>query len=264
MNLINVSIVVIEYFSLGEVEKCIESIERTCKNIDYELIVTSNSCYEVDKQEQLIRLFPQVRWIFNKKNGGFAYGMDEGLKMAHGKYFVIMNPDVVIKFGFEDMISFMDQHPNIGAIAPQVVNIRGEVQDSCRSYVSLPSFIYRTVKRLLFNKTAVLSSDIDYSAVQTVDWVIGAFLMVRKEVYNKTNGLDTSYFMYAEDVDWCTRIRACGYEIVYYPLMQIVYEGSRAARRSCKYAVIFLQSHLRYWRKFGFIGGYPPRKDIKF
>ena len=264
MNMITISIVIIEYNSLHEVERCVKSVGHTCKDLDYEIIVSSNSCYPKEKQEKIAHSFPKIRWVFNKKNGGFAYGMDEGLKTACGKYLVIMNPDVIIKSGFSDMIKFMDDHTSVGAIAPQVVNTKGEIQDSCRSYVSLPSFVGRAVKRLVSRKTVVLSSKVDYSAIQTVDWVIGAFMMVRREVYYETEGLDISYFLYAEDVDWCTRIRACGYEIVYYPMMKIVYEGSRAARRSYKYAIIFLHSHFRYWRKFGFLGGYPQRKGLDF
>ena len=146
------------------------------------------------------------------------------------------------------MAEFLTTHPEVGAIGPKIVDDENNIQDSCRSYVTLPSYIMRQVKRILFKKDSVLDSKFDYNSVQTVDWIIGAFIMVTREVYEKTGGLCDDYFMYAEDLDWCTRIRKAGYEVVYYPKAQIVYKGTRSARHSWKYMKIFLKSHFLYWK----------------
>ena len=224
-----ISFIIIEYHSLKDIKDCILSIKNECQDIHYEIIISSNSCYAEEKQYDLVLNIPEVRWCFNKKNGGFAYAMNQGLKIAHGKYMAIVNPDVRMDNGLNDMIQFMQSHPFVGAIAPRIVNQEGVIQDSARSYVCLQ-----------------------------------AFIMVRREVYEKTLGMDEYYFMYAEDLDWCTRIRSVGYEIVYYPLARVIYEGSRSARHSLKYAKIFFKSHIYYWRKFGFTGGYPKRKRMYF
>ncbi len=83
-----------------------------------------------------------------------------------------------------------------------------------------------------------------YNKIQTVDWIIGAFIMVSRKAYEATGGLDDNFFMYTEDLDWCTRIRQQGFEIVYYPFTRITYKGTRRARNSFKYARIFIESHL--------------------
>lgn len=259
-----ISFIIIEYHSLKDIKDCILSIKNECQDIHYEIIISSNSCYAEEKQYDLVLNIPEVRWCFNKKNGGFAYAMNQGLKIAHGKYMAIVNPDVRMDNGLNDMIQFMQSHPFVGAIAPRIVNQEGVIQDSARSYVCLQGYVWRCIKRILGHKSAILDASIDYSKVQTVDWVIGAFIMVRREVYEKTLGMDEYYFMYAEDLDWCTRIRSVGYEIVYYPLARVIYEGSRSARHSLKYAKIFFKSHIYYWRKFGFTGGYPKRKRMYF
>ena len=88
--------------------------------------------------------------------------------------------------------------------------------------------------------------------------------MVSKKAYELTQGMSEDYFMYAEDLDWCTRIRKKGLEIVYYPNAIIEYKGTRSARKSKKYAKIFLKSHITYWKKFGFLFGYPKRKHLSF
>ena len=258
-----ISFVIIEFHSIEDIKACITSIKTRCENIPYEIIVSSNSCYPSETQRILKNDFADIRWSFNNKNGGFAYAMNQGLKIAYGKYMTIINPDVRIKNGLTCMVEFMQSHPSVGAIAPLIVNKQGIIQDSARPYVSVQSYVWRCIKRIICHKSSVLNNCMDYAQVQTVDWVIGAFIMVRKEVYEKTKGLDEYYFMYAEDLDWCTRIRLLGYEVVYFPLSKVEYEGSRSARHSFKYAKIFFRSHLYYWNKYGFWRGYPKRKPIE-
>jgi len=258
-----ISFVIIEYYSVEDIKGCIVSIKTGCENIPYEIIVSSNSCYLPETQNKLKYDFPEIRWSFNKKNGGFAYAMNQGLKIAEGKYMAIINPDVRIKNGLTSMVEFMQSHPSVGAIAPLIVNKQGIIQDSARTYVSVQKYIWRCIKRVIGHKSSVLEKNMDYAQIQTVDWVIGAFIMVQKEVYERTKGMDEYYFMYAEDLDWCTRIRAFGYEVVYFPLAKVEYEGSRSARHSFKYAKIFFKSHIYYWNKHGFFWGYPKRKSIE-
>lgn len=258
-----ISFVVIEYFSIKEINDCISSITESVKNVPYEIIVSSNSQYPQEEREGLFT-DEHVSWVFNERNGGFAYGMNQGLKKAKGKYRIIMNPDVKILNGLDNMIEFMDNNPEVGAIAPKIISSNGEIQDSCRPYVSLPRFIGRTLRHLITRQSSLLTKSFDYNIVQTVDWVIGAFILVRDTILEKTQGLDEHYFMYAEDLDWCTRIRQLNYEIVYFPKALIEYKGSRVMRKSLKYAKIFLKSHIYYWRKFGFISGYPERRKLKW
>lgn len=254
------SVIVVEYHSLDEVLCCIKAFKESIPTI--EIIVSSNSQYAVEQQQQLVSTISDCKWCFNKKNGGFAYAMNEGLKIATGEYLIISNPDCIIENGIEDMARFLSKHQEIGAIAPRITDSLGYLQDSYREYITLPNFIERQFQRILKREEVVLDKGVDYNKIQTVDWVIGAFIMVPRHIYEKTVGLSLDYFMYVEDMDWCTRIRRCGYEIVYYPNASVVYKGSRKARQSFKYAVIFLKSLLIYWRKFGFFNILPQRKKI--
>lgn len=253
------SIVIVEYHSLEEIDKYLRKVSGLN---DIEVIVSSNSMYSKTEKEDILKKHTGCIWQFNEKNGGFAYAMNNGLAVATGDILVISNPDCSIQHGLKDMAEFLTTHPEVGAIGPKIVDDENNIQDSCRSYVTLPSYIMRQVKRILFKKDSVLDSKFDYNSVQTVDWIIGAFIMVTREVYKKTGGLCDDYFMYAEDLDWCTRIRQAGYEIVYYPKAQIVYKGTRSARSSWKYMKIFLKSHFLYWKRFGYLKVMPIKKDI--
>lgn len=257
------SIIIVEYKGIEEIQECISSIKAHLR-LPYEVIVSSNSCYSAEEQTAINHTEECVTWLFNERNGGFAYAMNEGMKNAHGKYRVIMNSDCTFEGDISNMIDFLDHHPEIGAAGPKMLDEEGNIQDTARPYVSLPRFLWRQFRRVTKHEVSVLDKQMDYSRVQTVDWVIGAFIMVSEAAYQATGGLDTNFFMYAEDLDWCTRIRQSGFEVVYYPKTIIRYKGTRRARSNSKYAKIFLQSHLGYWKKFGFCWGYPKRKVAFF
>lgn len=255
------SIVIVEYHSLEEIDKYLKKVSSLN---DIEIIVSSNSLYSQSEKEYILKKYTGCIWQFNEKNGGFAYAMNKGLAIATGDILIISNPDCSIQYGLKEMAEFLTTHPEIGAIGPKIVDNENNIQDSCRSYVTLPSYIMRQLKRVIFKKDSILDSKFEYNSVQTVDWIIGAFIMVTREVYKKTGGLCDDYFMYAEDLDWCTRIRQAGYEVVYYPKAQIVYKGTRSARSSWKYMKIFLKSHFLYWKRFGYLKIIPIKKDIKY
>jgi GT2 family glycosyltransferase len=257
---IAVSIVIIEYNSLEEIDICIQNLRNIFNTASYEIIISSNSGYNDVQQKSVKIKYPYAQWVFNKKNGGFAYGMNRGLEIAKGEYLIILNSDVKIKTGINEMIDFLKMHREVGAVAPKIFDSEGVLQDSCRSYMNVVSFLGRNIKRLLTRKNIDYNKHFDYEKTQNVDWVIGSFIMVKSEIYKLTNGLDESYFLYVEDMDWCTRIREKGFEIVYFPAATIEYVGSRAARSSMKYAKIFLKSLFIYWKKFGFFCGYPKRQ----
>ena len=90
-----VSVVIIEYHSLNEICSFFD-LSMFANGTDYELIVSSNSQYSASRQAQIKTEYPHVKWQFNSRNGGFAYGMNEGLKIAQGDVLVIVNPDVPV------------------------------------------------------------------------------------------------------------------------------------------------------------------------
>ncbi len=167
------SIVIVEYHSIGEIQRCVASLKTHVK-VPYEVVVSSNSCYSAQQQEAINETPPlegegwgeaeaAVRWIFNERNGGFAYAMNEGLKVARGRYLAIMNSDCTLESDIDGMIRFMEDHPAIGAIAPQMRDAEGNIQDTARPYVSVPRYVWRQTKRIVRHKISVLDTQMDYS-----------------------------------------------------------------------------------------------------
>jgi N-acetylglucosaminyl-diphospho-decaprenol L-rhamnosyltransferase len=259
-----ISFVIIEYNSIAEVKNCIESIRENSKGIPIQIIVSSNSCYSLSTQTQLANDYSSAEWVFNKRNGGFAYGMNRGLSKGQGEYFAVVNPDAILLNGIQKMIEFLDQNPEVGVAGPQLIDSKGVIQDSCRFYVTLPRFIIRNMKRLILDLPVVHEKGLNYSLIQTVDWIIGAFMMVRRDAYIATKGMDENYLFYAEDMDWCQRIRKAGFEVVYFPLVRANYRGTRAARKLNRKSIVFLKSHFRFWKRNGFLHIMPPRSTKVF
>lgn len=243
-----ISIIIIEYNSLDDINSYYESI---CNNIEdkYELIISSNSRYSSDEQRKILDRFSFARWSFNEKNGGFAYGMNEGLKIAKGDVLVVMNPDVKFKTSLKPIIQFLQSHQEVGIIAPKIVDEKDIIQDSLRHYITPWGFVMRHIDRILHGSKLNVKEFVD---PVRGEWVIGAFMMCRRDFYEEVGGLSDDYFMYCEDMDWCKRAHLAGYDVVYYPGTTIEYKGTRSARKSWKYTKIFLTSLITYWKKYGF------------
>ena len=247
-----ISFVILEYLSVEEIKTATDSIKESGLSQAYEIIVASNSCYNSSKKLELMELLPGVRWVFNPVNGGFAYGMNRGLELARGKYLIIMNSDVRLLSGIRGMIDYAESRANIGAIGPQTINSKGEIQDSFRSFVTPFSLARRNLLRIFAGIHGPGRKGLS-SEIHVTDWLAGSFIMVSRTAYSQVGALDERYFLYAEDMDWCYRFKQAGFEVVYYPMMKIAFEGTRRARRISKYTLYFLRSHFLFWKKYGFL-----------
>lgn len=254
-----ISFVIIEYYSIEDVTACVASINDTCSGIKNEVIVSSNSTYPVDKQAELVDNLPDIKWIFNPENGGFANGMNSGLKNCSSDVVVIMNPDVrILSKDISSASEFIIKNQNVGLIGPRIIDTNGSVQDSCRPFMSPFQFLRRIPKRIFKAKDVLLEKNFEYEKVQYVDWVIGAFMMIRRDALNKVGGLDGGYFLYVEDMDWCMRFWKSGYQVVYYPDLEVQYKGDRKStstiterRFFSRYMYYHFKSYLRFLMKFG-------------
>lgn len=243
-----VSVILLEYKSIDEIEDAIKSIRKYDKDCD--IVVSSNSLYNAEEQLRIKDTITDCKWVFNPENGGFGYGMTMGAKAAEGDYLVFLNSDVLLQSDFSKMIAFMEDHPNVGMIAPQLVDSNGVVQDSYRKIITPFNFFWRHVERFM---------KVKHEQKQTepiiVDWVIGAFMLTKKTYFDMVGGFDyKTYFMYVEDMDLCHELKLKGLDTVYYPLSSAQYVGTRAARNNKKYTNIFLHSLFGYWKKNLFRG----------
>lgn len=249
------SFVIIEYHSINDVLKCISAIQNLNLDFEYEIIVSSNSQYNKDLQEKLIDSYEFIKWSFNKHNNGFAYGMNCGIRMAKGKYIILQNPDTkIVKGDLKEVFSFIEKE-KVGLIGPQIINSKQEIQDSCRPFMTPLNLMQRLYSRYIKGKPSILDQQFDYSKIQTVDWVIGGFMIIPSSTIERIGVFSEDYFMYIEDMDYCLKLNKNNLKVYYYPEIIIEYEGDRKSSQmslSNRYLFVHIKNYLRFILNFYF------------
>jgi len=253
----NISFVLIEYNCIEEIRACVASIHKACLNIEHEIVVSSNSVYPEKKQSELKRQFPEVQWQFNHANLGFAGGMNAGIERTRHGVVVITNPDVrIAENGIMQACDYFLSHEDVGLLGPKIIDAQGFVQDSCRRFMGPLELLSRTRQRIFRKRGVLIDTDFDYSQIQSVDWVIGAFMMIKREALDEVGILDAKYFLYVEDMDLCKRFWDHGWAVTYFPLLEVTYKGDRkstsalvSGRLLNKYGVHHIRSYFRFLLK---------------
>jgi hypothetical protein len=200
--------------------------------------------------------FPEVHLIANKENRGFTAANNQGLVLGRGRHFLLLNPDTeVVGDALEIMVEYVDAHPEVGALGPQLRFPDGRLQSSQRRFPAFSTgLVESTVVQEWSPDNRVLRryymADTPDDAIQPVDWVVGACLLVRRQIYKEVGGLDEGFFMYSEELDWCRRIKDAGWEVVYLPTATIIHhEGKSSEQVVPARHIHFQSSKVRYFRK---------------
>ncbi|KMQ60567.1 glycosyl transferase family 2 [Chryseobacterium sp. BLS98] len=212
------SIIIVNYNVTGLLRNCLLSIQKYTEGEDYEVIVIDNASTD-DSWSDLIPEFPKVRFISSEHNDGFAIANNKAVKTATGEYILLLNPDTELEgFYMKDLLDFADSKSDFGCLGIMMHDAEGNfLPESKRSVPDMfNSFekLFTNFKRS--NSKSYYRSDIDEHAIAEVDVVTGAFLLIKRDVYEKTGGLDESYFMYGEDIDLCYTLLRNGYKNYYY------------------------------------------------
>lgn len=251
----DLSIIIVSWNVRDLLRDCLHSVFANQGNLTLEVIVVDSA--SADGSPEMVReLFPQVMLIACEENVGFPRGNNIGLAQANGRYILLLNPDtVVLGNALAQSVAYLAQHPAVGVMGAQLLNADGSVQSSRRRFPSLLTGIFESTWLQSYAPTFLLR---DYYVQDTaddetaaVDWVMGAFMLIRREVFEKVGGMDEAYFMYSEELDWCKRIKAAGWQIVYYPEAQIIhYQGKSSEQASTMRHINFNRAKLRYFRKY--------------
>lgn len=260
----DLSIIIVNYNTCEMTVDCLHSVFASKLNSSFEVILVDNDSKD-DSVTVVSRLFPQVHLIANKTNTGFAKANNQGMRVAAGRYILLLNSDTIVQPDtFEVMIKLMDEKPEIGAAGCKIILPNGALDKACKRGFPTPSasfyyafgFSKMFPDKPKFNQYQLGYLDPDQS--YPVDCLVGAFMLVRSEVVEQVGGLDESYFMYGEDIDWCYRIKQVGWGIYYHSGTYIVhYKGGSAKRRPLKIVYEFHRSMLLFHRKH-YRGKYSP------
>jgi GT2 family glycosyltransferase/lipopolysaccharide/colanic/teichoic acid biosynthesis glycosyltransferase len=251
------AIVIVGYNTRKLVRRCLESLRAFPPRCSWEALVVDNASGD-GSVAMLRQEFPWVRVLANRHNLGYSAAVNQGLDGTHGDYVLVLNPDIVVREqALDRMLDFMDAHPEAGIAGAKLLNTDGTLQYSCRSFYTLATLILRRTPlgRLLPRSRVIrhhLMLDYDHAEPRSVDWVIGACMLVRRSAAEAVGGMDERFFLYFEDVDWCYRMGRQGWKVYYVPQSEMVHEYRRdsAKPRLSRSFWAHLGSLLRFYEKW--------------
>lgn len=228
--MIKLSIVILSYNTKDLTVNCIKSIiasyGKEFEDNDIEIIVIDNN--SSDNSVESIKRYGTARLIQNKENVGFAKGCNLGAKEASGKYILFLNSDTkALDKGFLSMTDFLDKNPKVAILGGKLENNDGSIQRSCGKFYNLFNLF---IMLLGFEKFGFLRSS--PNKIQKADWVSGACMMVRADVFKKLTGFDENFFMYMEDMEICFRAQKLGFATYFYPNIKLQHLSLGSSNRT--------------------------------
>lgn len=257
------SIIIVSFNTRAILKECLESVIRESANLRTEILIVDN--HSVDGSAEMVELeFPEVQLIRSPVNLGFGSANNIALQRARGRYFVLLNSDAFFQpSALELAIKHMDETPDCGLGGGLLTGRDGSWQPSARSFHSiLGDFIVLTGLAAKFPKSRLFGgfdrtwAGIDEAAA--VDWVPGAFSIIRPAALEKAGLFDPVFFLYYEEVDLCLRIKKAGYSIWYWPDIAVVHIGGESSRKlktldyssqAAQVVMWRMRSTLLYYRK---------------
>jgi len=256
-------------------KECLDSCYREFKesNISGEVIVVDNG--SSDGSPAMVRsLFPEARLISNSGNAGFSTANNQAIRVARGRYVLVLNNDTVLLPGcLRVLLAFMDAHPEVGAAGPKLLNRDGSTQlgyhrrlptiaDTCVALFWIPHIWPGNP----VTRHAIMMDEVTdpATASMAIEQVGGCAMFLRREAMESVGLFDEAFYRWFEDVDLCERLRTAGWSMVYVPGAQIVHYGGAYFQRMefSERAEMQVAALLRYFRKHRGRGSYNLVKSV--
>lgn len=232
----DVSIIIVAWNVRDYVQKCLESVFKETKGIEFEVIYVDNAS-EDGSVEMVRNEFPEVRIIENKENRGFNKANNQGIKIAQGRYILLLNSDtVVLDNAIAKTVKFADEHPDAGIVGCKVLNPDLTLQRTCFMYPSLLNmFLSATYLNKLFARSRFFGRERmtwwDFNDVRVVETVCGCFSLIRRKGIDENGLMDERYFMYGDDPDLCFRFKQRGWKAMFTPDLKIIHYGGQTTKQ---------------------------------
>jgi GT2 family glycosyltransferase len=236
--MVKFSIIIVNFNTRELLGNCLNSLYSDLGDMKAEVWVVDNG--SMDGTLNMIQdQFPQVSLISNNENIGFARANNQAMRQANGEIWILLNPDTVVIHGFAHRIlDAFEANPDAGVVAPQLQNENGSIQPSWGIFASpFTEFFFQFLLYKLLPSPLPLGNTINrlqqksYSISHEIQWASGACLAIRKQVVAKVGLLDENIFMYGEDMEWCWRVKNCGYKNLFWPDAKIIHLIGRSSKK---------------------------------
>jgi GT2 family glycosyltransferase len=250
------SIVIVNYNVKYFLEQCLLSVRAAIDGMEAEVFVVDNHSTD-GSVSYLHGKFPEVIFIENKENRGFAVANNQAIGQCRGEYILLLNPDTIIgEDSMRTLCYFMDEHPEAGGTGVKMMDGHGAfLPESKRSFPSpWVSFCKIFGLSKLFPRSRVFARySLPYlseNETSEVDVLAGAFMLLRREALEKAGLLDESFFMYGEDIDLSYRLILSGYHNYYVPERILHYKGESTKRDDIGFVKNFYGAMLIFYKKY--------------
>lgn len=253
----DLSIIIVNWNSAAFVRSCLKSIYANTHCVNFEIVVVDNASY--DGCDELVKKeFPEVRFVQNAQNEGFARANNLGFSHSGGRNLLFLNPDTaVVGPALVTMLTFLEATADAGIVGARLLNSDGSVQTSCIQ--QFPTILNQAldIERLqaAFPKSRLWNIGPLFENANggvSVDAISGACLMIRRSVFEQVGQFTTDYFMYAEDVDLCWKVKQVGRKNYYVGKATVVHHGGQStlAKPESNFSTIMMrQSRLKFLRR---------------
>jgi N-acetylglucosaminyl-diphospho-decaprenol L-rhamnosyltransferase len=236
-DLLDVSVVIVNYKVRDLLRECLASLQPDLARLRGEVWVVDNASGD-GSAEMVASEFPWVRLIASSWNRGYSAANNLAIRQARGRYVLVLNPDTKLPPGaIIDTIAEMDAHPDIGALGPKLILADGTLDRACRrSFPSPEVAFYRLfgLMRLFPNHPRFAAYNLLNVSEDTpldVDSVVGAFMLVRREVIETVGMFDEAFRLYGEDLDWAYRMKQAGWRVRYHPQVVVLHYKRQSTRQ---------------------------------
>ena len=241
-----ISVIIVSYNVCKLLDECLQSVERALDGIDGDIFVVDNR--STDKTVKILRpKHPQVHFIANPTNVGFARANNQAIRRSDAEYVLLLNPDTVVyEPTIKGCLDFMDQHPEAGGAGVRMLN--RDVKPAPESRRAVPTPWVSMLKMLGFTRRYYMS-DLPWDQPGRIEVVSGAYCFLRRKALDQVGLLDEDFFMYGEDIDLSFRLLKGGWQNWYLPFDIIHYKGESTEKSSFRYVHVFYQAMLIFFRK---------------
>jgi N-acetylglucosaminyl-diphospho-decaprenol L-rhamnosyltransferase len=262
----DLGIIIVNWNTVDYLRKCLQTVFASEGDFTYRVIVVDNA--SSDGSAEMVRAsFPQAELIACDQNYGFPKGNNIALRQLgyHGagavsadapRYALLLNPDTELPpTALYQMVQLMDARPDVGVAGPKLILPDGSLDKACRRGFPTPAvsfYHYSGLAKLFpqnetFGRYNMTFADVDDDL--EVDSVVGAYMQIRKEAIDAVGLMDEVFFMYAEDIDWCYRIKQAGWKVWYHPAVTVYHVKRAASKQSKKAQFEFWRAMLIFYRK---------------
>jgi GT2 family glycosyltransferase len=249
------SVIILNYNVRYFLELCVLSVESALKNIDSEIIVIDNDSSD-DSCEMMKTRFPNVKLIQNNKNLGFPKGNNIGVDQAKGEYICILNPDTVVaEDTFEKVLAFAKKQSDLGIVGVKLIDGTGNFLPESKRGIPTPWVAFTKITSLykLFPKSnlfnAYYAQHLDENQTGKVDILVGAFMFLKRELYNEVGGFDEDCFMYSDDIDLSYMVLQKGKTNYYFHETTVIHYKGESTIKDGTYMKRFQEAMEFFYRK---------------